>query len=300
MIYDLIIVGAGPAGVTAAIYAARKELKFTIISPEVGGQLLKTSIIENYPGYQEILGIDLARKFEEHFAEFKFDFHQEEVFALGKTENFFSIKSAQSEFKTKSIIWATGSKPKKLEIPREKELTAKGVTYCTTCDGPFFKNKDVVVVGGGNTALESILQLSQIAKKVYVVNLAGEFTGDKILIKKVQKLNNVETFLKTQVLEIVGENVVEGLRIQNKEGKKTLKIQGVFVNIGYTPQSFLLKKLVKITDYGEIKINAKGETSFPGIFAAGDCTNIAYKQIITSAGAGATAALSAFAYLSRL
>ncbi len=300
MLYDLVIIGAGPAGITAAIYAARKGLKFVIVSPEVGGQLLKTSIVENYTGYQKISGTDLTQKFEEHFAEFDFDFHRENITGIEKKSESFLVKADEETFETKSIIVATGSEPRHLNVPGENKLRAKGVTYCTTCDGPLFKGRDVVVVGGGNSALESILQLSNIGKKVYVVNINAEFTGSEILVEKVEKLKNVEIFYQAETLEILGENIVEGLKIKTAGGERTLKVQGVFINIGYLPQSDLVKDLVKITDYGEIEVNAKGETNLPGIFAAGDCTNIAYKQIVTATGAGSTAALSVFGYISRL
>lgn len=300
MLYDLIIIGAGPAGVTAAIYAARKGMKFAIISPDVGGQLLKTSTVENYTGYQEILGIELAQKFEEHFAEFNFDFHRDEVRDIKINKQTFTIKSTREEFEARSVIVATGSHPRKLNVQGEKKLNAKGVTYCTTCDGPFFRGKNVAVIGGGNTALESILQLSSIAQKVYAVNLTDSFTGDDILIEKVNKLQNIEVLHEAKTQKILGESVVEGIVVEQTGENRKIDLQGVFINIGYLPQTGLVRDFVKLNDYGEIKINSKGETDLEGLFAAGDCTDVAYKQVVTSTGAGATAALSVFKYLSRL
>lgn len=297
--YDLVIVGAGPAGVTAGIYAARKGLKFVIVAPETGGQLLKTSVIENYLGFGSIDGFALAQNFEKHFAEFAFDYRRMNVDKIIKKTDFFEVLAGTEKFETKTVLWAAGALPRYLHVPGESKLRARGVTYCTTCDGPFFREKSVAVIGGGNTALESVLQLSAIATKVFVVNLTADFTGDAVLIQKVQKLQNVEILHKTQTLEILGENKVAGLKVLQHSKEKILDLEGVFINIGYFPQTEQVRDLVTLNAFAEIVINAKGETSLQGFFAAGDCTNMPYKQIVTAAGAGATAALSVFKYLSR-
>lgn len=298
--YDLIIVGAGPAGVTAAIYAARKGLNFIIVSPEIGGQMLKTSLIENYPSLQSVLGFELAQKFAEHFSAFNFKHHQTYINKIEKKADFFMVKTNEEKLEAKAVIMATGASPRYLNVPGEEKFRAKGVTYCTTCDGPFFREKSVAVIGGGNTALESILQLSAIATKVFVVNLTADFTGDDILIQKVSKLNNVEILHETKTLEILGQNQVEGLKVLQAEKEKILELDGVFINIGYFPQTEAVQDLVTLNEFGEIMINAKGETNLPGFFAAGDCTDFPYKQIVTATGSGATAALSVFHYLNRL
>lgn len=304
MIFDTIIIGGGPAGITAAIYAARKGLKFVIISPDIGGQILKTSFVDNYTGYQQMTGPELVQKFEEHFEEFDFDFHQAEVNSIeeikSKTGNIFQVKTGKEEFESKTLIITTGAEPRHLNIPGEKELRSRGLSYCTTCDGPLFRNKDVAIIGGGNSALESALHMQNIARQIYVVNINNSFTGDEVLIQNVEKLKNVEILHNTQTLEVVGESVVQGLKVKQSDQDRILDIQGVFVNIGYIPQIELVKDLVKLNKFNEIEVVIDAQTSHPQIFAAGDCTNGPHKQIITAAGAGANAALTAFSYLSRL
>jgi thioredoxin-disulfide reductase len=299
MIYDAIIIGAGPAGITATVYAVRKGMRIAVISKDIGGQVTKTSVVENYTGYQEITGEELAKKFNEHMKEFKLDFKQTKVRNLTKDNNIFTVDTEKEKFQGKTLIIATGAKPRELEVEGEKEFKNKGVTYCATCDAPLFTGKDVAVIGGGNSALESGLQLVGIANKIYMINKNESFKGDKILIEKIKANPKVKIINNAYTEAILGEKFVRQIRINQKGKQIRIDIQGVFVNIGYIPNTRIAENLVRLNSRGEIEIDSFGQTNVPGIFAAGDCTDIPYKQIITAAGAGAIAALSAFNYLSK-
>ncbi len=299
MVYDLIIIGAGPAGITGAVYAARKGMKLLVVSKDVGGQVTKTSIVENYTGYQEITGKELAEKFERHLREFKFDFKTAEVKKIEERANWFLVKTEKEEFKSKALLIATGAKPRMLGADGEKQFIGRGVTYCATCDAPLFSGKNVVVIGGGNSALESVLQLMNIANKIYVVNNTSHIKADAVLMDKVKKSPKVRIFNNSNVTKILGKKFVEKVVFICNEKENILDVEGVFINIGYVPNTDIAKGLLKLNQKGEIEIDLSGKTSKAGIFAAGDCTNAPYKQIITAAGAGAAAALSAFKYLSK-
>ena len=299
MIYDLIIIGAGPAGITAAIYAARKALKLMVISKNIGGQVTKTSIVENYSGYQEITGEELIKKLEHHLHEFEFDLKETEVESIRKTNRIFEIQTKTEMFQSKALIIATGAKPKYLDIEGEKEFKNKGVSYCTTCDGPLFRGKDVAVIGGGNSALESVLQLANIANKVYLIIRNKDIDGDRVLLDKILKYKNVEIFYNSTVKGIKGDTSVKSLAFDREGKKQNINVQGIFVNIGFVPNSSLAGKIAALNSRGEIMIDPSGATSMPGMFAAGDCTDIPYKQIIIASGAGAIAAISAFKYLTK-
>lgn len=300
MIYDLIIIGAGPAGITAAIYAARKKLKFLVLSKDVGGEVAKSSIIENYTGYQEITGEELTKKFEQHLKEFEFDFKLTEVKKIEKENDIFLVKTGSEEFRSMTLIIATGTKPRQLNVKGEKEFKNRGVTYCATCDAPLFIGKDVAVIGGGNSALEATIQLISIAKKIYLIDIADELIADKVLIEKAKMSPKVEFFSNTKVLSILGNKFVEKIRIDQKGKEKELNVRGVFINIGYIPNTDLVRNLIKLNRKGEIDIDINNQTNISGIFAAGDCTNVPYKQIIIAAGEGAKASLSVGQYLNRL
>ncbi len=297
MIYDTIIIGAGPAGITAAIYAARKGMKLLVISKDVGGQVAKISVVENYTGYQEITGDELSKKFNEHIKEFKFEFKQAEVERIKKTTGIFEIKTALENFKSKTLIIATGAKPKKLNVKGEDEFRNRGVTYCAACDAPLFFGKDVAVIGGGNSALESGLQLANIAGKIYAIVKDREFEGDRILIEKIEKNKKINVFYNSTVEEILGKKFVEFLKLEHNGEEKEIKVQGIFINTGFVPNTGFLGNLVKLNKKGEVEVDSFERTSMSGIFAAGDCASTSYKQIIIAAGSGATASLSAFKYL---
>ncbi|MEM2913334.1 MAG: FAD-dependent oxidoreductase [Candidatus Bathyarchaeia archaeon] len=297
-IYDLMIVGAGPAGITAAIYAARKRMDFLVLTTNIGGQVTYSSEVENYTGFQYITGEELSAKFYEHLKRYNFDFRMEEVESIKPYNGIFSVKTDYANYFGRTVIVATGRRPRELNVPGEREFKNRGVTYCATCDAPLFEGMDVAVVGGGNAGLEAVLQLTKIASKIYLVEIMPQLKADPILVEKALASDKVEVWTGTKVLEITGEKTVNGIRVQRGSETTLLPIRGVFVEIGSTPNSEIIDFVDK-NQWGEIIVNCACETSFPGVFAAGDVTNIPEKQIVIAAGEGCKAALSAFRYLSR-
>jgi len=297
-IYDLIILGAGPAGITAAIYAARKKMDLVVLTTNVGGQVVYSSEIENYTGFQYITGEELSAKFREHLERYRFDLMTEEVQRVEREGNLFGVKTDTGAYSGKTVIIVTGRKPKELKIPGEAEFKNRGVTYCATCDAPLFVDLDVAVVGGGNSGLEAILQLIKIAKKVHLIEIMPQLKADPVLIEKAKASGKVEIWTSTRVVEIIGDKVVTGIRLQRDGEEILIPVQGVFVEIGSTPNSEIVG-FVEKNKWGEIVVNGKCETSIPGLFAAGDVTDVPEKQIVVAAGEGCKAALSAFRYLSR-
>jgi alkyl hydroperoxide reductase subunit F len=295
---DLIVLGAGPAGITAGVYAARKRMNFIVITGDIGGQAAWSGDIENYTGYQFITGPELAAKFEEHMRRYNIDVKENEFAAdLQKNDSVISVKTNKNIYQAKTVIIASGKKSRELNVPGEKEFKNKGLTYCATCDGPLFGNKNVVVAGGGNSALDAALQLMKIAKHVYLVNIMPSLGGDPVMRSKVEASPAVTILNGTQVTAILGSKMVNAVKVKNNEGKEeSLAVEGVFVEIGLIPNSEFAKLVVK-NESGEIKVNTKNETSVPGIFAAGDVTDVPEKQIVIAAGEGSKAALSAFKYL---
>jgi alkyl hydroperoxide reductase subunit F len=298
MIFDLIILGAGPAGITAAVYAARKRLNFMVITRDIGGQAAWSGDIENYTGYQFISGPDLAKKFSDHLKQFTFPLKEgEEVRRVEKLgDKTFKVVSDRGEYLGKTLIVATGKIPRSLAVPGEDKYKNRGLSYCATCDGPLFAGKDVAIVGGGNSALDAAVSLVKIAKQVYLINLNPQFTGDPIMEEKVRVAPNATFFSSAQTLEILGEKFVSGLKLKVGGGTKTLPVQGIFVEAGLIPNSAFIDFVDK-NEAGEIEVNCATETSEPGVFAAGDVTAVPDKQIIIAAGEGSKAALSAFRYL---
>jgi alkyl hydroperoxide reductase subunit F len=298
-VYELIIAGAGPAGVTAAIYAARKKMDFIVIAKEVGGQVTYSSEIENYTGFQFITGEELATKFEEHLKKFAFELKLEEISKVERTKNLFRVKTEASEYLGKTVIVATGTRPRELNVLGEAQFKNRGITYCSTCDGPLFEGMDVAVIGGGNSALESALQLMKIATSVRVITHGPKVKADQAYLQRAEASGKVEIITDTDILEVLGDKVVNGIMIQ-KRGKnpELLQVQGVFVEIGSVPNSQIIDFAQK-NQSGEIMVNPKCETNIPGLFAAGDVTNVPEKQIIIAAGEGSKAALAAFKYVSQ-
>ena len=297
-IYDLIILGAGPAGITAAVYAARKRIDFLVITLDIGGQAAWSGDIENYTGYQFISGSELALKFQEHLNAFGITVNMPEA-AKGVVKEGTAIKTLtdKREYFSKTLIVATGKHPRMLNVAGEKEFKNKGVTYCATCDGPLFKNKKVAVVGGGNSALDAALQLIKISPHVYIVNIAAELTGDPIMIETITKASNAQIWNNSRVKKIYGDTFVRGIEIE-KEGKlHKLDVEGVFVEIGLIP-NYDFANILEINQLGEIVVDCHNRTNIEGIFAAGDVTNVPEKQIIIACGEGSKACLSAFKYLS--
>jgi len=297
--YDLIIIGAGPAGITAAVYAARKRINLLVITKDIGGQAAISGDIENYTGYQFITGPELAAKFEEHMRKFEIALKEnEEVVELKKIENKVLVKTDKDTYEAKTVIVASGKKSRELNVPGEREFKNKGLTYCATCDGPLFSGKDVAIIGGGNSCLDAALQLTRIAKHAYIINITSSLGGDAIMREKINESGIVTVFNNTQVTAILGDKFVSGIRIKKEGREEQLAVQGVFVEIGLLPNSGFAKDAEK-NQFGEIKVNSRNETNIPGIFAAGDVTDVPEKQIIIAAGEGAKAALSAFRYLAQ-
>jgi alkyl hydroperoxide reductase subunit F len=301
--YDLMIIGGGPAGMTAAVYTARKKLTALLVSKDVGGQVNWTLGIENYMGYQIIEGPQLIKKFEEQVKQFPIDIKiGESVSSLSRISGGFEAKTEGSEtYQAKAAIIVTGKRPRPLNVPGEEKLRGRGVTYCATCDGPLFADMKVAVIGGGNSALEAVDDMVKIAEHVYLVSLT-QLTGDQILVDRVKGAGNLTIFLEYEVVEITGEKLVDGIKIRNLKTKQEngLEVGGVLIEIGLMPNSDLVKGVVALNRIGEIEVNCNNETSVPGLFAAGDVTSVPEKQIVVAAGEGAKAALQAHRYLQRL
>jgi len=298
--YDTIIIGGGPAGVSAAIYCARKKLNTLLITEDIGGQILGTSEIENYPGFPLITSVVLTQKFTEHLQKFAVPIRNEVVTNISKkTSPHFAVKTAKEEYEAQTLILAMGKKPRPLNVPGEKEFINKGVTYCATCDGPLFANKTVAIIGSGNSGLEATIQMGKIAKQVYLIEKCLQCTGDPLLLNRIKNNKKIQIFNNTEITEIYGDNFVHGIKIKNIKTNeiKKLKTDGVFVEIGSIPNTALVKNLLALDKESKIKIDRFCQTNAKGIFACGDITDVPYEQIVIAAGEGAKAAISAFNYL---
>jgi len=302
--YDLIIIGGGPAGMTAGIYAGRLGLKTLLITKSFGGQIAKKAVsIENYPGFESISGIELVQKMEKHLRTQKIDIELDHVLNIKKKDsNFLVFAKSKKKFQAKAVILASGADPRPLEVPGEKEFIGRGVSYCSVCDGPLFKDKVVVVVGGGNAGFETAIFLAKIAKKIYILEHGSEpkaFASNQEAVKKTGK---AEIITDTDLKEIKGDNFVNSIIYKDKKTKKekTLKVEGVFVEVGYQPATAYVKGLVDFNKRDEIKVEFETcQTKTPGLFAAGDLNVGAVKQIVTAAGEGAKTAIAAYNYISK-
>jgi len=301
--YELAIVGAGPAGMTAAVYAARKRINTLLLSKDLGGQPLWTAGIENYMGYQFIEGPELMQKFQEQVKQFPVEQKiGQGVAALSRVDGGFEIRTDKDEsYQAKAVIIASGKRSRQLNVPGEDKLKGRGVTYCAICDGPLFAGDKVAVIGGGNSALEAADDMVKIAEHVYLVSTTL-LTGDQILIDKLKDAPNLTIFLEHEVVVIEGSNRVEGIRIKDSKSgaERKIDVGAVFVEIGLIPNSEFAKGITKLNELDEIEVNCVCETGIPGLFAAGDVTNVPEKQIVVAAGEGAKAALNAHRYLQRL
>lgn len=301
--YDLIIVGGGPAGLAAAVYAARKLLSTLLITYDIGGQVNWTLGVENYLGYQLIEGPELIAKFQEQVEKFPIDRKIAiDVSRIEKADSQFDVIAENGEkFQGRSVLVATGKRPRRLNVPGEMEFVGRGVTYCAICDGPVFAGQRVAVIGGGNSALEAALDLVKIAEWVELVSITP-LTGDPVLVERLAQAQNITIFLQHEVVTITGAKFVEGIEIRHlgAEESTRLNVGGVFIEIGLEPNSGLVKELVQLNEKGEIAVNCLSETSVPGLFAAGDVTSVPEKQIVVAAGEGAKAALQAHRYLQHL
>jgi len=303
-IYDLIIIGGGPAGITAGIYAARQSLNTLLITKEFGGQVARKAVaIENYPGFGQISGLELIQKFEKHLKEFRIKIKNDSVVKIKKVGQFFLVNTeGKNQFEAKAVIVTSGADPRPLEVPGEKEFIGRGVSYCSVCDGPLFKDKTVAVIGGGNAGFEAALFLSNIAKKIYILEFNPSVKADKVLQERVKKTGKVEIITSAILKKIKGSQFVDSIVYEegNTGKEKTLLIDGVFVEIGLQPSASFVKDLVDFNERDEIVVDFETcQTKTPGLFAAGDVNAGHFKQIITACGEGAKAALAAYEYLSR-
>lgn len=299
-LWDLIIIGGGPAGLNGALYAKRKGLTVGLISKNIGGQLHNTTIVDNYIGLNDITGENLSNEFLAHVKRLEVPIYQDVyVESIHKTDYVFNINLSSGEIlQSKTVLITTGGNPRKLEVPGENEFANKGVSYCATCDAPFFKDKHVIVAGGGNSAAEAVIDLSKWASKVTVVH-RSQWRADKILLEKLKEIPGLTVHLNTQIQQVNGNSMMTSLKVFDKTLNKTFDIEaeGLFVEIGLVPNSQLVKNLVKLNEKEEIIVDENQMTSLDGLFAAGDVTNQPYKQIIISASEGAKAALSITQYI---
>ncbi len=299
--YDLVIIGGGPAGLTAAIYAIRLGLKTVMLEKElVGGQIALSDIIENYPGFPSISGAGLMEHFEAHAKGLGLEILMREVSEIQTKDKSIVLKTTDGDMETKTVLVATGAKPRRLGAAGEVEFTGKGVSYCATCDGPFFKGLSVLVVGGGDTALKEAVYLSKIAAKVYIVHRRDEFRGEKIQQDRAEAADNIE-FLRSHALkEISGDMVVKEAVLEDlKTGEsKTIAVDGAFIFVGITPTTGFVE--AEKDEQGFIKTNQNMETNIPGLFAAGDCRTTPLLQVATAVGDGAIAAYKAADYIAEL
>lgn len=296
--YDVIIVGGGPAGLGSAIYASRYNLKVLIITELIGGQIALSSEIENYPGTIKESGMKMMEEWKKHAEEFGTKVIQTTVKEITKEGDVFKVTTSKETYEAKTLLYATGAHHKNIGVPGEDEFQSKGVSYCPTCDGMFFKDKTVAVVGGGDAALRGTQVMLQYAKKVYLIHRRDEFRGEPILIERIKKDPKSELVLKRTVKEIKGENTVNSIVLDNDQ---VIEVDGIFIEIGSIPNTELIKNLnVELVD-GLIKSNEDQSTNIPGLFAAGDVTTGSnkFRQVLTAASEGAIAAESIFEYIKK-
>ncbi len=292
--YDLIIVGGGPSAMSAALYAAREKINFLIISKESGGQLNLITKIDNYLGFQNSSGIEVLKKFKNHLNSYNINLIKDEVLNIKSNKKNFVLETKNKSFKCRSLIIATGRISRKLNVPGEIKYYGKGISSCTICDAALFNQKDVAVVGSGNSALQAVLHLSEFAKKIYLLTKYKKLKGDRMRIEELMKLTKkgkAKILYESKIKEIIGKII-----IKHHNKLKTLEIDGMFIEIGMTPKTDMID-FVNKNEKNEIIINQNNETNVPGIFAAGDCTNIPAKQLAIAVGEGAKAALNSFNYL---
>jgi alkyl hydroperoxide reductase subunit F len=298
--YELIIIGAGPAGITAGVYAARQRIKTMVITRDIGGQTAISGAIENYTGYQFISGQELAKKFQEHLTQFEIGLKSpEEVISVSKNNEIISVKTDRQVYESKALIIASGKMPRLLNVPGEKEFRNKGVSYCAVCDGPIFSGKVVAVIGGGNSALDAANQMRKLVCKVYIININPHLGGETTLREKVESDNKVEVLNNAVTKEISGDSFVKGIKVEMAGKIREIAVEGVFIEVGLIPASGFID-IVEKNQWGEIKVNNHCATNVSGIFAAGDVTDVPEKQIIIAAGEGSKAALSVTRFLAKI
>lgn len=303
-IYDVLVLGGGPAAMTAVVYAARKMMKVAMITRDFGGQMAETSEIENYMGFQTITGEELTNKFQEQVKQFDVPISLEEVVTKVRREGelFLVDTSRKNTYRGRTVIVATGKRYRPLNVPGEKELAGRGVAFCATCDAPFFKGKKVAVAGGGNSAFTAALDLLKVATEVTIVNYAAGWQADEVMLAAVKKYGDKLKMLdEHEVTRIAGDQRVEAVQVKDRKSgeEKSIEADGIFVEIGLLPNSEPVADLVKLTDQNEVMVDCHCRTDVPGVYGAGDVTTVPFKQIVISAGEGAKAALTAYDYLTR-
>ena len=303
-LYDVIIIGSGPAGYTSAIYAARANLSVLMLQGyQVGGQLMLTSDVENYPGFEEgILGPPMMEKFEEQARRFGAEMIPEDVISVDFSKRPFTVITDSGEYQARAVIISTGASAKWLGLPSEQRLQGRGVSACATCDGFFFKNKDVAVIGGGDTAMEEAIFLTRYVNHVTVIHRRNSLRASKIMQDRAFKNPKISFIWDTEVTEVLGENEVTGLRLHNvkTDEESTLPVQGFFLAIGHKPNTDLFKGIIDMDKVGYIIPLEHTMTNIPGVFAAGDVTDHRYRQAVTAAGDGCRAAIDAERWLESL
>jgi len=299
--YDLIIIGSGPAGMTAGMYAVRREMKTLIIGKELGGQLVWASEIENYPGFESIKSFELISRIKNQAQKIGVEFKDAEVKKIERDLNdgSFRVFTTRDEYRAKTIIVTMGLTPRRLAVPGEVELSGRGVSYCANCDGPFYRDRKVAIIGGGNSALDAAEYMSKVASEVYLVHRSESFRAFDILVSEVMKKKNINIYTNTEVRHIVGEDKVEKIIIFDKSENKEreIAVDGVFIEIGRIASTDLLADFVERDEKAQIIAKANMETKTPGIFAAGDVVSCEFKQITIAMGQATIAALSAYQYI---
>lgn len=307
--YDVVIVGGGPAGLTAGLYTARRSMKTLIVSKDIGGQAASTNVIENYPGVAAVDGLELMQNFKSQAEEYGAEFILGEVSGLKKMDAGFAVHYNNVSVETRTVILAFGLTPRSVGVPGEQEFTGRGVSYSTAADIVMAHDKNVVVIGGGNSAVESANLLAAVAKKVYLVHRRDRFRAEAVLIKEMESHDNIELVLNAELTEVHGnegdqdenDDKVIGVVVKLEDGtERTLDVEGVFVNVGFMSQTTFVKDLVNLTSKNEIIVETDGRTSLEGVFAAGDITTASHKQVVTSAGDGCKAALTCYSYMMAL
>ncbi len=298
--YDVIIIGSGPAGMTAGIYAVRREMKTLIIGKEVGGQLVWANEIENYPGFELIKSFELIQRIRQQAGNFGVEFADDEVQKIEKAEDgHFTLYTNRASFEAKTVIIAMGLSPRRLAVSGEVEFNGKGVSYCANCDGPFYRNKKVAIIGGGNSALDAAELMSKIASQVYLIHRNDTFKAFDTLIDEVKGRDNLEIIMNSEIKNITGNNKVEKIIIKDRNtlAEREIELDGVFVEVGRIASTDLVADFVERNEKNQIIVKKNMETKTPGLFAAGDVTDCEFKQITIAMGQATIAALHAYQYI---
>lgn len=298
--YDIIIVGAGPAGMTAALYAKQAGKNILVLEKEAyGGQILKAHKVKNYPGFSEISGFEFATKLYNQLTNLNIEIKFEEVLKINSKDDSKEIITKKGNYLCKSVIIASGAKSRKLNLNNEDSLTGKGISYCTTCDGMFFKDKTVAVYGGGNSAIDGAIYLSNICKKIYLVYRRDNFRVENENIDNLKKKKNIEIIFNTTITDLIGENRLESITLKNKDSENNLDVDGLFIEIGYIPVSEICNNLVETDSDGYIISNEECKTNIEGIFVCGDIRVKNIRQLTTACSDGTIAALNACKYVNK-